>query len=165
MNKSHRELLESDDFRHMLARRWRVSLVLTALLFVLYYGYIMLIAVNRELLSAKIGDVTTLGIPLGAAVIVGAWVLTAVYVVWANRQYDPEVAAFAPARSGLSRAMQTHARVTDGLGRHLLPRDRRAHAGRHLLGGATHASPRASSTPRVAPSARCRTAWRSPATT
>ncbi len=75
----------------MLARRWRVSLVLTALLFVLYYGYIVLIAVNRELLSVKIGDVTTLGIPLGAAVIVGAWVLTAAYVVWANRHYDPEV--------------------------------------------------------------------------
>ena len=35
---------------------------------------------------------TTLGIPLGAAVIVGAWVLTAVYIVWANRHYDPEVA-------------------------------------------------------------------------
>jgi len=75
----------------MLARRWRVSLVLTTLLFLLYYGYIVLIAVNRELLSMRIGDVTTLGIPLGAAVIVGAWALTAAYVVWANRHYDPEV--------------------------------------------------------------------------
>lgn len=75
----------------MLARRWRVSLLLTLLLFVLYYGYIVLIALNRELLSTKIGDVTTLGIPLGAAVIVGAWALTAAYVVWANRHYDPEV--------------------------------------------------------------------------
>ena len=75
----------------MLARRWRVSLVLTTLLFLLYYGYIVLIAVNRELLSMKIGEVTTLGIPLGAAVIVGAWALTAAYVVWANRHYDPEV--------------------------------------------------------------------------
>ena len=91
MDKAHRDLLASADFRHMLARRWRVSLVLTALLFVLYYGYIVLIAVNRELLSMKIGAVTTLGIPLGAAVIVGAWALTAAYVVWANRHYDPEV--------------------------------------------------------------------------
>jgi uncharacterized membrane protein (DUF485 family) len=33
-----------------------------------------------------------LGIPLGAAVIAGSWVLTACYVVWANRHYDPEVA-------------------------------------------------------------------------
>jgi uncharacterized membrane protein (DUF485 family) len=91
MDKAHRDLLASADFRHMLVRRWRVSLVLTALLFALYYGYIVLIAMNPELMSVKIGDVTTLGIPLGAAVIVGAWALTAAYVVWANRHYDPEV--------------------------------------------------------------------------
>ena len=91
MDKAHRELLASTEFRQMLARRWRVSLLLTVLLFVLYYGYIVLIAVNRELLSQRIGEVTTLGIPLGAAVIVGAWALTAAYVVWANRHYDPEV--------------------------------------------------------------------------
>jgi uncharacterized membrane protein (DUF485 family) len=90
MDKAHRDLLASDEFRHMLARRWRMSLVLTTLLFILYYGYILLIAINRELLSTKIGEVTTLGIPLGAAVIVGAWALTAAYVVWANRHYDPE---------------------------------------------------------------------------
>jgi uncharacterized membrane protein (DUF485 family) len=90
MDKAHRELLASAEFRHMLARRWRVSLLLTTLLFVLYYGYIVLIALNRELLSRRIGEVTTLGIPLGAAVIVGAWALTAAYVAWANRHYDPE---------------------------------------------------------------------------
>ena len=94
MDKNHRELLASAEFRRMLARRWRVSLVLTALLFVLYYGYIVLIAVNRELLSQRIGEVTTLGIPLGAAVIIGAWILTAVYVLWANRYYDPEAERF-----------------------------------------------------------------------
>jgi uncharacterized membrane protein (DUF485 family) len=36
-------------------------------------------------------DLTTCqSIPMGAAVIVGAWALTAAYVVWANRSYDPE---------------------------------------------------------------------------
>ena len=92
MDQAHRDLLASAEFRRMLARRWRVSLLLTTLLFVLYYGYIVLIAANPELLSIRIGEVTTLGIPLGAAVIVGAWALTAAYVVWANRHYDPEVA-------------------------------------------------------------------------
>jgi uncharacterized membrane protein (DUF485 family) len=84
--------LASAEFRHLVARRWRVSLALTACLFVLYYGYILLIATNKSLLSRRIGEITTIGIPLGAAVIVGAWVLTAVYVVWANRAYDAEVA-------------------------------------------------------------------------
>jgi uncharacterized membrane protein (DUF485 family) len=73
-------------------RRWRVSLLLTTVLFVLYYGYILLIAFDRALLSRRIGTTTTIGIPLGAAVIAGAWVLTAAYVIWANRHYDGEVA-------------------------------------------------------------------------
>ncbi len=67
-----------------------MSLVLTALLFVLYYGYILLIAFDRALLSRRIGPATTIGIPLGAAVIAAAWVLTAAYVAWANRYFDAE---------------------------------------------------------------------------
>jgi uncharacterized membrane protein (DUF485 family) len=92
VDAKHRALLDSAEFRKLVSSRWRVSLVLSALLFVLYYGYIILIASNRALLSRRIGEVTTLGIPLGAAVIVGAWLLTAVYVVWANRYYDREAA-------------------------------------------------------------------------
>jgi uncharacterized membrane protein (DUF485 family) len=92
VHPSTRQLLDSSAFRHLVVRRWRVSLVLTACLFVLYYGYILLIATNKSFLSRRIGDVTTIGIPLGAAVIVGAWLLTAIYVVWANRAYDAEVA-------------------------------------------------------------------------
>jgi uncharacterized membrane protein (DUF485 family) len=37
------------------------------------------------------GGSVPIGIPLGAAVIGGSWLLTAAYVVWANRRYDPEV--------------------------------------------------------------------------
>jgi uncharacterized membrane protein (DUF485 family) len=92
VDAKRRALLDSAEFRQLVSGRWRVSLVLSALLFVLYYGYIILIASNRALLSRRIGEVTTLGIPLGAAVIVGAWLLTAVYVVWANGYYDREVA-------------------------------------------------------------------------
>ena len=47
-----------------------MSLVLTALLFVLYYGYIILIATNRALVSRRLGETMTWGIPMGAAVIV-----------------------------------------------------------------------------------------------
>jgi uncharacterized membrane protein (DUF485 family) len=84
-----RALLHSTEFRRLVAERWRVSLILTALLFVLYYGYILLIAGNRTLLSQRIGDgATTLAIPLGAAVIVLAWALTTAYVVWANHRFD-----------------------------------------------------------------------------
>ena len=52
MHKSVREILDSAEFRHLVATRWRVSLTLTGLLFVLYYGYIILIATNPQLIAA-----------------------------------------------------------------------------------------------------------------
>jgi uncharacterized membrane protein (DUF485 family) len=91
---SHRALLDSPEFHGLVARRWRMSLLLSALLFILYYGYIVLIAADRALLSRRLSTdgATTVAIPVGAAVILGAWVLTAVYVIWANRHYDVEAA-------------------------------------------------------------------------
>jgi uncharacterized membrane protein (DUF485 family) len=90
MHPSTRRLLDSPDFHRLVSRRWRVSLLLTAALFVLYYGYILLIALNKPLLARRVGEVTPLGIPLGAAVILGSWALTAAYIVWANRHHDDE---------------------------------------------------------------------------
>lgn len=89
--KSTHEMLQSQEFKTLVSRRWTVSIILLACLFVLYYGYILLIAFNKPFLARKIGEYTTLGIPLGVAVIVVSWVLTAIYVVWANG-HDVEVA-------------------------------------------------------------------------
>jgi uncharacterized membrane protein (DUF485 family) len=86
-----RQMLDSTEFKRMVSRRWEISIALTIALFVIYYGYILLVAVNKPFMSTKIGEVTTLGIPLGVGVIVLSWILTAVYVVWANSAYDNEV--------------------------------------------------------------------------
>jgi uncharacterized membrane protein (DUF485 family) len=90
-HKSSTEIIESKEFKRLVAKRWKVSMLLLATLFVSYYGFILLVATQRELVSQKIGEVTTLAIPLGIATIVIAWVLTALYVAWANKSYDPEV--------------------------------------------------------------------------
>lgn len=89
--KSTEEMLASKEFKDLVRSKWTISVILTACLFVLYYGFILLIAVNKPFLARKIGDFTTLGIPLGVAVIVISWVLTAVYVLWGNRSYDDSV--------------------------------------------------------------------------
>jgi uncharacterized membrane protein (DUF485 family) len=91
VHQSARDVLDSPEFKRLVTRRWRISLILTVCLFVLYYGYILMIATQKPFLSQRIGDATTIGIPIGAAVIVISWVLTALYVVWANRYYDAEV--------------------------------------------------------------------------
>lgn len=89
--QSARAMLESKAFRDLVRRKWIVSILLTACLFALYYGYILLIAVDKVFLARRIGEHTTLGIPFGVGVIVLSWVLTAIYVIWANRSHDKEV--------------------------------------------------------------------------
>ena len=93
--KSAQELIESPDFKALVRKRWSVSFTLLAILFVSYYGYILLVASNREWVSQKMSDapdaVATIAIFLGVAAILVAWVLTAIYVWWANNTYDPEV--------------------------------------------------------------------------
>jgi uncharacterized membrane protein (DUF485 family) len=90
-SKSAHEVIESSDFKRLVKKRWSVSMILLAFLFVSYYGFILLVATNKTLVNTKIGEVTTLAIPLGLGAIVIAFVLTAVYVAWANKSYDPEV--------------------------------------------------------------------------
>jgi len=91
MPKSTHEMLESPDFKRLVRGRWTVAIILTLLLFVVYYGFILLIAGNKAFLAQKIGEYTTLGIPLGVGVIVAAWILTLIYIVWSNRVHDVEV--------------------------------------------------------------------------
>ena len=74
--------------RALHAARRRVAAALTAATVVLYFGFIALIAFKKELLGTLLVPGLTLGILLGALVIVGAWLLTWVYVRWANAHYD-----------------------------------------------------------------------------
>ena len=91
MAKSTHEMLESPDFKRLVRGKWTIAIILTFLLFLVYYGFILLVAGNKAFLAQKIGEYTTLGIPLGVGVIIAAWVLTFIYVSWANRVQDAEV--------------------------------------------------------------------------
>jgi uncharacterized membrane protein (DUF485 family) len=91
IRKSAHEVINSPDFKRIVAKRWSVSGILLVLLFISYYGYIIIIGSNKAFFAQKIGEVTTLGIPVGVGVIVFAFILTATYIAWANKIYDPEV--------------------------------------------------------------------------
>ena len=76
-------------YRELRRRRNSLGITLTLLMLLVYYGYIALIAFDKALLSRPIGaGVTTLGVPLGMAVIVFTIAITAVYVRRANREFD-----------------------------------------------------------------------------
>jgi uncharacterized membrane protein (DUF485 family) len=73
-----------------LARaRARLVAVLTVAMIVLYFGFVLLIAFDKPLLARRVAPGLSLGILLGVLVIVGSWLLTWVYVWWANKHYDP----------------------------------------------------------------------------
>ncbi len=86
-----REILNSDEFRSLVRQRIMVSSVLTVVMLVVYFGFILTIAFFPEFLSYKISEYLTLGLPIGISLILFAWLLTGYYTRWANRSYDAKV--------------------------------------------------------------------------
>ena len=77
---------------HVAAARWRLSIILTTIMTVVYVGFILLIAFDKPLLGTVLMPGLSLGILLGVLVILTAWVLIVIYVKWANDHYDGTVA-------------------------------------------------------------------------
>ena len=75
------------------AARWRLAILLTAVMTVIYVGFILLIAFNKPLLGTILMPGLSLGILLGVLLIITAWTLILIYVRWTNTHYDSTVAA------------------------------------------------------------------------
>ena len=75
------------------AARWRLALLLTAVMTVVYVGFILLIAFNKPLLGTILMPGLSLGILLGVLLILTAWALIMIYVRWTNTHYDSRVTA------------------------------------------------------------------------
>lgn len=82
-----------DEVRALARARWRIAIALTAVMIAVYFGFIALIAFNKPLLATRVTSGLTLGILLGVCVIVASWILTWVYVRWANTHYDARLEA------------------------------------------------------------------------
>ncbi len=93
MERDEKKIEDLPEFKSLVTARWTVAGMLTLLVFASYYGLILLIGYSKETIARKIGEATTLGIPLVVLVIIISFVLTLVYVFWANTYYDKRVAA------------------------------------------------------------------------
>ena len=85
----------SDSHVHLTrvaAARWRLALTLTAVMTIVYVGFILLIAFNKPLLGTILVPGLSLGILLGVLIIATAWILIMIYVRWTNTHYDHRVA-------------------------------------------------------------------------
>ena len=85
-------------YQELKAKRSRFGWWLTLAMMVVYYGFILLVAFNKEFLSQRLGaGVMTVGIPIGFGVIVFTVVITAIYVKRANSEFDDLAADIAKA--------------------------------------------------------------------
>jgi uncharacterized membrane protein (DUF485 family) len=78
-------------FRDLANQRWRISLWLTAVMMVIYFGFILLVAFNKQLMGQTLVPGLSIGILLGILTILSAWVLIFIYVRWANNYYDNQL--------------------------------------------------------------------------
>lgn len=85
------EIVNSEKFKALVKKRLRVSLSLTAIMLIVYFGFMLTIAFYKDLLAVKIAEHITIGLPIGIGIIVFAWLLTGIYTRWANQSYDKSV--------------------------------------------------------------------------
>ncbi len=91
MSKVKKEdILNDPDFVQLSSQKNTISIILTILELVLYFGFIYLVAEGKAFLSQKMspGGSATIGIPIAVGTIILSWVFTGIYIWWANTKYD-----------------------------------------------------------------------------
>jgi uncharacterized membrane protein (DUF485 family) len=84
-----RRIAADPSYQQLKARRTRLGWILTIAMLLVYYGFILLVAFAKPFLATRIGEgVTTIGMPLGLAVIVFTIIITGIYVRRANSEFD-----------------------------------------------------------------------------
>ncbi len=83
------KIMANPKYKELVSKRTSFGWLLTVLMLVVYYGYISVIAFNKQALAAKLGaGVMSVGIPVGLGVILFTIVITGVYVSRANKEFD-----------------------------------------------------------------------------
>ncbi|WP_345992002.1 DUF485 domain-containing protein [Sulfurimonas sp. HSL-1716] len=91
MKKELVDQIKNDpNYKELVAKRGSFSLKLTMAMLVVYFAFILTIAFDPSLLAVPLSSdsVTTVGIPIGMAVIVFAFILTGIYTKRANGEFD-----------------------------------------------------------------------------
>lgn len=88
--------IEADPhFAELRRARRRLDWVLAGIMLTVYMTFLLLMGYAPDWLGQRISEdsVTSIGLPIGAGVIVFAFLMTGVYSWWANRRFDPLIAA------------------------------------------------------------------------
>ena len=83
------KIVANPKYQQLVSARSSYGWILTAIMMVVYYGYIAVIAFDKGLFAQKLGaGVMTVGIPVGFGVIVFTIIITGIYVRRANSEFD-----------------------------------------------------------------------------
>jgi uncharacterized membrane protein (DUF485 family) len=83
------QAIKSDPtFQALVSKRTRFSWALTTAMLAIYFGFIGVVAFVPQWLGTFVSGATTIGIPVGLAVIAAAFALTGLYVYRANSEFD-----------------------------------------------------------------------------
>jgi uncharacterized membrane protein (DUF485 family) len=82
---------DTNALRQLARLRWRMAIVVSAVMVTIYFGFVLLVAFNKAAMGTLIVPGLSVGIVLGAGVIVLTWATTWFYVRWANRHVDDAV--------------------------------------------------------------------------
>ncbi|HXE38601.1 MAG TPA: DUF485 domain-containing protein [Azonexus sp.] len=77
-------------FAEMVGKRTRFAIILSLVVLVPYYTFMMITAFNPAWLAQPIseGNIITLGWPIGVILVVGSWLTTGIYISRANGEFD-----------------------------------------------------------------------------
>ncbi|MDH6259467.1 DUF485 domain-containing protein [Bradyrhizobium sp. BR13661] len=75
--------------RALASQRLWVALGLSAAMMIIYFTFMALFAFDKPLLGQMLAPGLSLCIVLGPLVIISSFLLCLVYVLWANRVFDP----------------------------------------------------------------------------
>lgn len=88
-DKRTQAIASNPKYQRLRQTRLRYGWKLAAIMLVVYYSFIGVIAFDKELFALKLGEgVMTWGIPVGFGVIVFSVLITGLYVRRANSEFD-----------------------------------------------------------------------------
>ncbi len=89
MNKELVERIKTNPkYKELVSKRSSFAKRLAIFILVVYYGFVLTIAFNKEFFATKVGEVMTVAWPIAATIIVIAFISTVIYVVKANGEFE-----------------------------------------------------------------------------
>lgn len=89
MNKELVERIKANPkYTELVSKRSSFAVKLAIFMLVVYYGFVLVIAFNKEFFATKVGEIMTVAWPIAVVIILLAFTTTVIYVLRANGEFE-----------------------------------------------------------------------------